>query len=102
MDWILSHWTFEENPGLGQQGYYYYLHAMARALRASGLDSITTPDGVSRDWRQEMIEAIVARQTSAGSWKNEVDRWEESRPSLATVYATLALEEALKPVREVE
>lgn len=102
MDWIRSHWTFEENPGLGQQGYYYYLHAMARALRASGLESITTPDGVSRDWRKEMIEAIIARQTSAGSWKNEVDRWEESRPSLATVYATLAIEEALKPVREVE
>ncbi len=98
MNWIRSHWTFQENPGLGQQGVYYYLHAMARALRASGLDSITTPDGVKHDWRQELIEAIASRQTAGGFWINDIERWEESRPSLATVYATLALEEALKPV----
>lgn len=101
MNWIQSHWTFQENPGLGQQGLYYYLHAMARALRASGLDSITTPDGVEHDWRQELIEAIVSRQSAAGSWSNDVERWEESRPSLATVYATLAIEEALKPVQNI-
>ena len=31
-EWIRTHWTFAENPGLGQQGWFYYLHAMARAL----------------------------------------------------------------------
>ena len=41
--WIQRHWTLEENPGLGGQGLYYYLHAMARALRASGLDEIRGP-----------------------------------------------------------
>jgi len=45
LGWIRRHWTFDENPGLGQQGLYYYLHAMARALRASGIDVITTADG---------------------------------------------------------
>lgn len=102
LDWIRSHWTFDENPGVGQQGVFYYLHAMARALRASGIDTITTPDGVEHDWRAELIDAIVARQEIGGSWRNEVDRWEESRRELCTVYATLALEEALKPTVEIE
>ena len=102
LQWIRDHWTFEENPGLGQQGVYYYLHAMARALRASGLETIETPDGVKHDWRAELIEAIVERQATDGSWRNPVDRWEESRPELATIYATLALQEALKPTIEVE
>lgn len=96
LDWIRGHWTFDENPGLDQQGVFYYLHAMARAMRASGIDTITTPDGVVHDWRAELIDAIVARQQANGSWVNEVDRWEESRAELCTVYATLALEEALK------
>lgn len=102
LGWIRSHWTFDENPGLGQQGLYYYLHAMARALRASGLETITTSDGVEHDWRRELIDALVARQSANGSWRNDVDRWEESRPALATMYATLALEEALKPIRRLE
>ncbi|MEE2895576.1 MAG: prenyltransferase/squalene oxidase repeat-containing protein [Planctomycetota bacterium] len=97
LGWIRRHWTFDENPGMGQQGLYYYLHAMARALRASGLDVITTPDGEEHDWRAELIEAIVSRQAADGSWANPVERWEESRPSLATTYAVLALGEALKP-----
>lgn len=102
LEWIRDHWTFDENPGVGQQGVFYYLHAMARALRASGIDSITTPDGVEHDWRTELIDAIVARQEPGGSWRNPVDRWEESRRELCTVYATLALEEALKPTLKVE
>lgn len=102
LDWIRNHWTFEENPGLGQQGLYYYLHAMARALRASGVDVITTPDGVAHDWRTELISVLAAKQETGGSWHNEVDRWEESKRPLATAYAVLAIEEALKPTRDVE
>lgn len=96
-DWIRRHWTFDENPGLGQQGRYYYLHAMARALLAAQQAEIETADGVKRNWREELVAALAALQRDDGSWINEADRWEEGRPELVTVYALLALEEALKP-----
>ena len=102
LGWIRNHWSFDENPGVGQQGLYYYLHAMARALRASGIDTITTPDGVEHDWRSEMITALVSRQETGGSWRNPVDRWEESKRPLATAYSVLAIEECLKPTRPAE
>ena len=70
---------------------------MARALRASGLDEIQGPDGTLHDWRDELITTLVDLQRADGSWKNDEDRWEESRPELATIYAVLAIEEALKP-----
>ena len=97
LEWIGAHFTFLENPGLGQQGYFYYIHAMSRALQASGLASIHDNTGRSHEWRSELINALVTRQRANGSWKNESDRWEESNETLATIYAVLALEEALKP-----
>ncbi|MCP4797438.1 MAG: hypothetical protein GY885_14895, partial [Phycisphaeraceae bacterium] len=43
------------------------------------------------------IAELARRQRPDGRWFNDADRWEESRPELATIYACLALEEALKP-----
>lgn len=96
-DWIRRNWTFDENPGLGQQGLYYYYHVMSRALNVAQQDVITDIDGTPHDWREELIEAIVSRQRSDGSWINEADRWLEGEPVMATVDAVLALEEAIKP-----
>jgi squalene-hopene/tetraprenyl-beta-curcumene cyclase len=96
-DWIRRHWTFDENPGLGQQGLYYYFHAMARALLASQQAVIETADGASRRWREELVEALLARQRPDGTWVNAADRWEEGQADLVTVYSVLALQEAIKP-----
>jgi squalene-hopene/tetraprenyl-beta-curcumene cyclase len=101
-DWIRRNFTFDENPGLGAQGHYYYLYAMARALQAARQESIETAEGAKRAWRDELVAALVKRQREDGSWVNSAERWEESRPELVTVYAVLALEEALKPVRSIE
>ena len=117
-DWIRSHWTFTENPGLGSQGLYYYLHAAARALNASGAISVTvindaaqagtpkkaseTPgnNGSAHNWRNDMTDALLASQRADGSWVNSADRWQEGQPELVTLYALLALEEVLKPVTQ--
>lgn len=97
LGWIAIHFTFDENPGLGQQGYFYYLHAMSRALFASGMGEVVDAKGVAHDWRRELVDALVARQRADGSWVNGVARWEESDADLASIYALLALEEAIKP-----
>lgn len=101
-DWIRRHWTFDENPGLGQQGLFYYYHTMARALRAAQQHIITDIDGHKRNWREELIDALVARRRDDGSWKNSADRWLEGEPVMATIFAVLALEEALKPTLDTE
>ncbi len=100
-DWIRRHWTFDENPGLGQQGLYYYYHTMARALAVSQQKMVIDVDGVAHNWRQELIDALLARRREDGSWQNPTDRWLEGEPVMATIYAVLALEETLKPVGEV-
>ena len=97
LQWLSKHWTLDENPGLGQQGYFYYLYTMARALRASRKDVITGSDGTQHVWRAEMLDAILSRQHTDGSWINKEDRWLEGHRDLATIYSLLALEEILKP-----
>jgi squalene-hopene/tetraprenyl-beta-curcumene cyclase len=99
-DWLRHNWTFEENPGLGQQGLYYYYHTLARALNAAQQDSITDIKGATHNWRDELVAAIVARQQDDGSWVNPTDRWMESDPALVTAYSVLALQEAIKPAHE--
>ena len=102
LGWIALHFTFGENPGLGQQGYFYYVHAMSRALFAARLDSVVDAKGAERQWRSELIDALVSRQREDGSWKNTSERWEESNEDLATIYAILALEESIKSSTQSE
>jgi squalene-hopene/tetraprenyl-beta-curcumene cyclase len=100
-EWIRMHYGFAENPGLGAQGHYYYLHTAARTLLATNEVTVTQAAGESpaaRNWRDDLVDAVCGMQQPDGSWKNPVERWMEGQPELATVYAVLALEEAIKPV----
>jgi squalene-hopene/tetraprenyl-beta-curcumene cyclase len=96
-DWIKAHFTFEENPGVGQQGLYYYYLTMSRALFVAQQHTITDSKNAPHNWREEMIDAIVKRQKPDGSWQNTADRWLEGEPVMATIDALLALEETIKP-----
>ncbi|MFZ9914934.1 MAG: hypothetical protein ACO3IB_06285, partial [Phycisphaerales bacterium] len=78
LGWISNHFTFDENPGLGQQGRFYSLHARSRALHAARRERVTDATGAARDWRKELVAALVAMQREDGSWKNAAERWEES------------------------
>jgi squalene-hopene/tetraprenyl-beta-curcumene cyclase len=93
MDWIRRHWTFEENPELGQQGQYYYYQTAAKALKAWGEDKVLDGRRRSHDWRAELTEALLARQKADGSWTNEADRWYEGFAPVPTSYALIALAE---------
>lgn len=100
-DWIRKHWGFDQNPGLGQQGLYYYYHTMARALFVSQQHEIINASGDAHNWRHELIDALIERQDENGSWVNQADRWMEGHPVLVTAYSTLTLEEALKPTLNI-
>ena len=99
-DWLRTHWTFDENPGVGGQGLYYYYHTLSRALFVAQQDEITDDKGNKHNWREELIDAIVKRQKDDGSWTNEADRWMEGDPALVTAYCVLALQETIKPTKE--
>lgn len=101
-DWIRRNWTFQENPGLGHQGLYYYYHTMARALNVAQQHVIEDIEGNRHNWREELIDAIVDRQRESGSWQNDVERWLEGDEVMATVYALLSLQETIKPVVMME
>ncbi len=103
--WISSHWTVDRNPGFesaedpqsaGQQGYYYYLYTMARALDSYETVSgkplvVRDADGRKHNWRAEIAHAVLKRQAESGSWRNEVDRWMEGMQTLATAFAMQTL-----------
>ncbi|MCZ6836820.1 MAG: terpene cyclase/mutase family protein [Planctomycetota bacterium] len=101
-DWIRRNWTFDENPGLGQQGLYYYYSTMARTLTIAQQHHITDIEGVKHNWREELIAKLLSNQREDGSWINEADRWMEGDPVLCTTYSLLALEEAMKPILKLE
>ncbi len=91
LDWARKHYTLTENPGLGEAGLYYYYHLFAKALDATGQDTITDAEGNVHHWRQELAAELVRRQQPDGSWINKDSRWMEGDPNLVTGYALLTL-----------
>jgi len=91
LDWAGKHWTLEENPGMGQQGLYFFYNVISRAMSASGHETLPGKKG-DIAWRKELVEKIVSLQQKDGSWVNSNGRFWENDPVLATSYAILALE----------
>lgn len=89
--WIKMHYDLKSNPGLGDQGLYYYYHTFAKTLDAMKQDVFVDQQGVQHDWRAELRAELARRQLPDGSWVNEADRWMEGDPNLVTAYALLAL-----------
>jgi len=88
--WIKNNYTFDENPGMDQQGLYYYYHTMAKALTVYGEPVINDSKGVQHNWYSELAKKLVSLQKDDGNWSNEQDRWMEALPILTTSYAILA------------
>jgi len=89
--WIQKHFTLAENPGMGQQGLFYYFHTFAKALDTIGEDELTDAEGNKHPWRAELTNRLAELQNEDGSWLNKNDRWMEADPNLVTGYALLAL-----------
>jgi len=95
-EWLRKHYTFDENPGMGQAGLYYFYHTASKALGVLGGDTFTDVAGQEHDWRDELTTAIVSRQRPDGAWVNPNERWLEGEPVLVTSYALLALANCLE------
>ena len=91
-DWLRANYTLDENPGMGPQGLYYYLHTMTKALTAYGVEELELKDGRKLNWRKEVAMRLIDLQQRDGSWSNDNGRWWEKDPALVTSYAALSLE----------
>ena len=93
LDWASKHWTVEENPGVGDQGLYFFYDVISRALTVSGVDRIppAAADGPDVDWRDELVAKVVSLQRPDGSFVNRNGRFWENDPVLATGYSALTL-----------
>lgn len=91
-DWLRSNYTIEENPGMEQQGYFYYLHLLTKALTASDEDRLKLASGAEVNWRNEVASRLLKLQKPDGSWVNPEPRWWEADPVLVTCYALMTLE----------
>jgi squalene-hopene/tetraprenyl-beta-curcumene cyclase len=89
--YIKAHYTLDENPGLGQQGLYYYYHTFAKTMAVLAQPALADANGQSHDWKAELTAALAKRQQSEGGWVNSADRFMEGDPNLVTAYALLAL-----------
>ncbi len=94
-NWIRKHYDLSSNPGMGENGLYYYYHTFSKALEAVGQDEFIGSDGVQHDWRSELLTELARRQQTDGSWFNETSRWLEGDRNLVTAYALLSLAHAL-------
>ncbi len=102
-NWIQHNYTLEKNPGMSEagkpekdkQGLYYYYHTFAKALHEWGdpylVEKKEDGSDVRHQWSRELVKKLVELQREDGSWKNEVGRWMEDYPPLATSYCLLAL-----------
>lgn len=92
LNWLKRNYTLEENPGMGQEGLYYYYHTMTKALTVYGLKRLKTADGDVVNWRKALALELFNRQREDGSWVNDNGRWWENDPALVTAYVVLSLD----------
>ncbi|MDP7276022.1 MAG: terpene cyclase/mutase family protein [Planctomycetaceae bacterium] len=91
LTWIRRNYTTRLNPGLGQQGLYYYYHTFAKSLSVLDVGLLEDSAGVKHDWRSELFDQLRKLQKPNGSWVNRAPRWYEGDPNLSTAYVLLAL-----------
>lgn len=95
--WIAQNYTLDENPGVGTDGYYYYLMVFGRAMEAWGerVVSVQQEDMMlRRDWAEDLVTTLESLQQEDGSFRVVDDRWMEADPVLITSYSLIALQHA--------
>lgn len=89
--WLRGHFSVTENPGMGENGLYYYYNTMAKSLDALGDDAFEDASGTVHNWKQELAAELIRRQAEDGSWVNQSRKWMEGDPNLCTAFALISL-----------
>ncbi|MGL4854428.1 MAG: prenyltransferase/squalene oxidase repeat-containing protein [Lentisphaeria bacterium] len=93
--WAMRNYTLDQNPGMEQQGLFYYLQTFTKTLSIMNNDEIITSEGKKHNWREDLVRKLLSSQRGDGSWFNNEGRWWESMPELVTTYALLSLQQAV-------
>ena len=88
---LQQNYDLDNNPGMGQQGLFYYYHTMAKALAALGEERFIDAQGASHAWKTQLLNKLMSLQREDGSWVNQTTRWMEGDPNLVSAYALLTL-----------
>lgn len=104
LDWVSRHWSLDENPGVGDQGLYFFYDILSRALSVAGVEAIPRTDASGGtasavQWRRELAEKLVSLQKPDGSFVNRNGRFWENDPLLCTAYAAISLSFATGSLR---
>ena len=86
LEYLTKYWSVDENPGMGNQGLYYFYDIMARALSAAGVEKVG-----EHEWKKELSAKVISLQKPDGSWANDNNRFWEADPVLCTSFALLVL-----------
>lgn len=86
LEYLTKYWSVDENPGMGNQGLYYFYDIMARALSAAGVEKVG-----DHEWKKELSAKVISLQKPDGSWANDNNRFWEADPVLCTSFALLVL-----------
>lgn len=86
LEYLAKNWSVDENPGMGDQGLYYFYEIMARALSAAQVEEVG-----GHNWKDELATKIISLQRPDGSWANDNNRFWEADPVLCTSFALIVL-----------
>lgn len=75
MDWISRNYTLLEHPHMGSDGYYYFMVMFARAMEASGSDTLDIASGAPlrttlyfrNIWPLTSVDALKSRLAELGA-----------------------------------
>jgi squalene-hopene/tetraprenyl-beta-curcumene cyclase len=100
--WIAQNYSLDENPGMGTEGYYYFILVFGRSMNAWGdrYVSVQQEDMMFRqDWAEDLVTKLESLQQDDGSFEIIDERWMEADPVLVTAYSLIALQNAREELR---
>ena len=95
MGWASRNYTLDENPGVGIQGHYYYIHTFTKALHAFDQDVIVDDKGNKHFWRKDVLKKLLSVQKADGHWVNPEGRWMENQAEMVTAFSLMSMSYAI-------